>query len=59
MIPQSYNTRFFSGIHCLVLTVDEKDLRYRMSVGRGITDNGWIDGSVEYNAYLSSHSALG
>lgn len=59
MIPTSYNTRFFSGIHTLVLTVDEKDLRHRMWVGRGITDSGWIEGSVGYNEYLRTHKNLG
>lgn len=59
MIPSSYNTRFFSGIYCLVLTVQEDDLRYRMSVGRGITDNDWIEGSVGYNKYLREHNSIG
>lgn len=59
MIPKSYNTRFFDGIYCLVLTVEEDALRERMTVGRGITDSGWIEGSVGYNAYLREHSSLG
>lgn len=59
MLPKSYNTRFFSGIHALILTVDENALRKRMTEGRGITDSGWIEGSVGYNAYLSSHSSIG
>ena len=42
MLPRSYNTRFFNGIYCLVLTVDDDALRDQMTNGRGITDSGWI-----------------
>jgi hypothetical protein len=59
MLPKSYNTRFFDGIYCLVLTVDEEALRDRMINGRGITDSGWIEGSVGYNQYLRTHNTLG
>jgi hypothetical protein len=59
MLPKSYNTRFFDGIYCLVLTVDEEALRDRMINGRGITDSGWIEGSVGYNRYLRTHNTLG
>lgn len=59
MIPKSYNTRFFSGIYCLVLTVDDDALRDQMTNGRGITDSGWIEGSVGYNQYLKTHNTLG
>jgi hypothetical protein len=59
MLPKSYNTRFFDGIYCLVLTVDEDALRDRMINGRGITDSGWIEGSVGYNQYLRTHNTLG
>ena len=59
MLPRSYNTRFFSGIYCLVLTVDDDALRARMTNGRGITDSGWIEGSVGYNQYLKTHNTLG
>jgi hypothetical protein len=59
MLTKSYNTRFFDGIYCLVLTVDEDALRDRMINGRGITDSGWIEGSVGYNQYLRTHNTLG
>jgi hypothetical protein len=59
MLTKSYNTRFFDGIYCLVLTVDEEALRDRMINGRGITDSGWIEGSVGYNQYLRTHNTLG
>ena len=59
MLKGSYHANFFDGIRCLVLTVDEDALRYRMTHGRGITDNGWIDGSVGYNQYLLSHNTIG
>lgn len=59
MLPRSYNTRFFDGIYCLVLTVDDDALRDRMTNGRGITDSCWIEGSVGYNQYLKTHTTLG
>ena len=59
MIPHSYNAQFFSGIHCLVLVTDEGSLRERMTVGRGITDKSWIEGSVGYNKYLGEHDHIG
>jgi hypothetical protein len=59
MLPKSYNTRFFDGIYCLVLTVDEDALRDRMINGRGITDSGWIEDSAGYNQYLRTHNTLG
>lgn len=59
MLPDSYNTRFFSGIRCLVLTTDEDSLVKRMKEGRGITDKSWIEGSIGYNEYLRTHNSLG
>lgn len=54
----TYNCRFFSDIHCLALVCDEEGLRKRMREGRGITDEGWIQGSVDYNNYFKTHSEL-
>ena len=59
MFPDSYNTRFFDGIYCLALVSDEKTVREHMTVGRGITDEGWIEGSVGYNEYLRTHDSIG
>lgn len=54
----TYNSRFFSQIHCLALVCDEDALRKRMREGRGITDEGWIQGSVDYNDYFKTYTRL-
>lgn len=56
---QVYHTRFFSEIRILALTCSERVLRKRMTEGRGITDEGWINGSVEYNEYFRTHEKIG
>ena len=57
-LSKTYNCRFFSGIHCLALVCNEKELFRRMTVGRGITDKAWIDGSIAYNNYFMTHMAV-
>ena len=59
MLGKVYNRRFFSEIHCLALVCSESELRQRMQEGRGITDKGWIDSSVDYNNYFKTHAAIG
>lgn len=56
---QTYNCRFFSAIYCLALTCGESALRERMTKGRGITDEGWIQSSVDYNRYFMTHNRIG
>ncbi len=58
-LHSTYNSRFFSDIHCLALVCDEEALRKRMREGREITDEGWIQGSVDYNEYFKTHTSLG
>ncbi len=58
-LPHTYAARFFSGIHCLALVCSEDALRVRMQQGRGITDQGWLNSSVEYNRYFQTHSTIG
>ncbi len=53
-----YNRRFLGEIHCLALVCDEVELRRRMTEGRKITDEGWIQGSVDYNQYFQTHTSL-
>ena len=53
-----YNRRFIGDIYCLALVCEEAELRRRMTEGRGITDAGWIQSSVEYNAYFQTHDHL-
>ena len=54
-----YNRRFFSDIYCLALVCEEESLRQRMTEGRGIKDEGWIQSSVDYNEYFKTHSEIG
>ncbi len=55
MLDQGYGPRFFSGIFVLALTCSEEELRRRMTEGRGITDQGWIQSSVDYNQWFQEH----
>lgn len=58
-IKETYHRQFFSEIKCLALTCEPDELRRRMTEGRGITDERWLNGSREYNAYFRTHDALG
>ncbi len=58
-IKDTYHRQFFSEIKCLALTCEPDELRRRMTEGRGITDERWLNGSQEYNAYFRTHDALG
>ena len=58
MFHPAYHRRFFTEIHCLALVCSEETLRSRMTAGRGITDENWIESSVKYNRYLQSHDRL-
>ena len=59
MLNKAYNRRFFSDIYCIALVCSEHSLRQRMEKGRGITDQGWIESSVDYNNYFKNHSKIG
>lgn len=58
-LNNTYNRRFFSEIFCLALVCDEKELRCRMTDGRGISDEKWINDSVNYNNYFKTHKNIG
>lgn len=58
-IKDTYHRQFFSEIKCLALTCEPDELRRRMTEGRGITDERWLNGSREYNEYFRTHDALG
>lgn len=58
-INHTYNARFFDKIHVLALVASEDDVRQRMEKGRGITDQNWIQGSVDYNNYFRTHNSHG
>ena len=57
-VNQVYHRRFFSDIYCLALVCTEAELRDRMRNGRGITDENWIQGSVDYNEYFRTHDTV-
>ena len=58
-IKDTYHRQFFSEIKCLALTCEPDELRRRMTEGRGITDERWLEGSREYNEYFRTHDELG
>lgn len=58
-IKDTYHRQFFSEVKCLALTCEPAELRRRMTEGRGITDEGWLNGSRDYNEYFRTHDALG
>ena len=53
-----YNRRFIGEIYCQALVCEEEELRRRMTEGRKITDEGWIQSSVDYNHYFKTHDCL-
>lgn len=53
-----YNRRFFSDIFCLALVCEEDTLRQRMTRGRRITDEDWIQSSIQYNNYFKNNTAI-
>lgn len=59
LLKDTYHRQFFSEIKCLALTCRPDELRRRMTEGRGITDERWLDGSQEYNEYFRTHHELG
>ena len=58
-IEDTYHRQFFSEIKCLALTCEPDELRRRMTEGRSITDERWLNGSREYNEYFRTHDSLG
>lgn len=58
-LPNTYGKRFFSDIKVLALTAEPEIIRKRMSEGRGINDENWIQSSVDYNKYFRTHDSLG
>ncbi len=57
-IKDTYHRQFFSEVKCLALTCEPDELRRRMTDGRGITDEGWLNGSRDYNEYFRTHDLL-
>lgn len=59
MLDKAYGTRFFSHIYVLALVCGESALRRRMTEGRGISDQEWVQSSVDYNRYFMEHGNIG
>lgn len=58
-LPQTYHCRFFSNIYVLALVCSEESLRTRMTEGRNIANDSWINSSVEYNNFFRTHTQIG
>lgn len=58
-LHHTYGKRFFSEIKVLALTADSEVLKKRMTEGRGIDDETWIQSSIDYNNYFRTHNSLG
>lgn len=58
-LNKAYNSSFFQATYVLALTCSEEELKARLINGRGISDEGWIEKSLEYNHYFVSHSTIG
>ncbi len=58
LLKNTYHRQFFSEIKCLALTCEPDELRRRMTEGRGITDERWLNGSRDYNEYFRTHDIL-
>jgi len=58
-LHEAYHRQFFSAVHCLALTCAPEELHRRMTEGRGISDQGWLEGSQNYNEYFRQQDRLG
>ncbi len=58
-LHSTYSERFFRKIYCLALTCEPEELERRMREGRNISDEGWINGSRDYNQYFREHNTIG
>ena len=55
-LGKGYGARYFSEIKVLALTADPDVIRQHMTEGRHITDEDWINGSINYNEYFRTHN---
>lgn len=46
----------FSRIHYLAVVCSEENLEKRLRSGRGVNDEGWIQGSLDFNAWLKENA---
>lgn len=58
-LHHKYGERFFSEVKVLALYTQPEVLRKRMTEGRGIDDESWIQSSIEYNNYFRTYNSIG
>lgn len=46
----------FTEIHYLAVVCDGRILEHRMRIGRKVTDENWINSSLEFNAWLKENA---
>ncbi|MGI5958825.1 MAG: AAA family ATPase [Massiliimalia sp.] len=55
-VPEQFEPRearrYFNKLYYLALVCDPKELERRMRQGRNITDDSWIQSSLDYNQWL-------
>lgn len=55
-LPEQFENRperaLFTEIHYLAAICEETEFKRRMTVGRGVTDQGWIGSSLRFNEWL-------
>lgn len=46
----------FSEIHYIAVVCNQEQLEERMRSGRGVSDENWIKGSIQFNQWLMEHA---
>lgn len=57
-LRQTYNSRYIREFYFLALVCDRDVLEKHMREGRKITQEAWIQASIEHNRYLASHDQI-
>lgn len=59
-VPEQFeacdNRNLFSDIAYLAVVCDEAELESRIRAGRGVTDEGWIGSSLQFNGWLIANA---
>ncbi len=59
-LPEQFETRpereLFTEIYYLAAVCQEETLRRRAADGRGVTEQGWIDSSLQFNGWLRENA---
>lgn len=49
--------KYFTEIHYIAVVCGQQTLEQRMREGRGITDEGWLKSSADFNQWLQRHAS--